>query len=97
MLKRRSFRNGKIRSVTIVDPGFGYKVAPTVTIEDNGSAPVILTEIDSLGRIIGATASTPGKLYTVAPKLTVRSYTVLVLADNFYNGKWTKFEWNLIS
>jgi hypothetical protein len=86
--------NGKIRSVSIVKSGLGYKIAPNVVVENVGSGAVIETEIDSLGRVITANIVEAGKGYFNAPILTVRPYTVIVLADNLYNGKWTKFEWN---
>ena len=84
--------NGRIRGVKIDNPGFGYKVAPTVHItSDSGKDAVISTKIDSLGKILSVRIENPGSGYIQPPTLAVRPYTVIVLADNLYNGKWTKF------
>ncbi len=84
--------NGKVRSVSIDHPGFGYKVPPTVIVEvDGGSGAVISTGIDEFGRVNSAYIDNPGSGYLTPPALTVRPYTVIVLADNLFNNKWTKF------
>lgn len=83
--------NGKIVSVSITSAGYGYKVAPTVEIENNLYGAKIVTEIDVVGQVVSATVVNGGKMFVDSPKLTVRPYTVLVLADETYNGKWTKF------
>ena len=88
--------NGKIRSVQIVNPGFGYKIAPTVkVISDVKSEAFITTEIDAMGRVISATVSNPGNGFVTAPTLEVRQYTVIVQVDTQFNGKWSKFVYNL--
>ena len=87
-------QNGKIRSVSIDNPGFGYKIAPTVTVvSDVVSTAKISTEIDAQGRIISATIDDAGANFPddQSPQLQVRPYTVVVLADNLYNKKWTIF------
>lgn len=86
--------NGKIRSVTILNEGYGYRLPPKVTITGDGTGAEILTEIDNNGRVVGATISNEGQGYTTAPSLLVRAFSVIVLSDNLYNGKWTKFEWD---
>lgn len=86
--------NGRIRTVTITDPGFGYKISPNIIVENGGTGAVIETEIDSFGRVISASILNAGEGYSTAPNLIVRPFSVIVLADNLYNGKWTKFEWN---
>jgi hypothetical protein len=84
--------NGKIRGIKIDNPGFGYKIAPTVQIiSDSGADAFLSTEIDSLGRIVSVNIESAGYGYTEAPTLIVRPYTVIVVSDNLYNGKWTKF------
>jgi hypothetical protein len=89
--------NGKIRGVTIVKTGKAYKVAPTVKIVGSNQTAVISTEIDAFGKVIKANIVDAGEGYSdsVPPELTVRPYTVIVLADNLYNGKWTVFAWNV--
>jgi len=86
--------NGRIRSVSIINPGLGYSISPNVVVSNGGTGAVIETEIDSLGRVIAANIIESGQGYEVAPTLVVRPYSAIVLADNLYNGKWTKFEWN---
>ncbi len=86
--------NGKLRTVTVLDSGYGYRKPPTVTLSNGGSGAVIETEIDALGRVISANIVNGGKEYSTLPTLVVRPFSVIVLADNLYNGKWTKFEWN---
>lgn len=88
--------NGRINSVSIVEPGLGYKISPTVQILNNTTDAVITTEIDSSGQVISATIVNPGSgfLDGAAPNLVVRPFTVTVLADALYNGKWSLFTWN---
>lgn len=88
--------NGKIRSVTIVNPGLGYKISPNVVITNNiDHNAVITTKIDSFGKVISASIDDSGTGFIQAPILSVRPYTVIVLADNAFNGKWTKFTWDV--
>ena len=89
--------NGKLTSVSILDSGYGYKIAPNVIIENNLFNAEIETEIDVLGRISSVRIINPGRNFNSAPSLTVRPYTVIVLPDSSYNGKWTKFEWDEIT
>ena len=86
--------NGKIVAVSIDNSGYGYRIAPTVEIENNLHNAKITTEINELGQVTAASIAYPGKAFGTAPLLTVRPYTVLVLADSTYNGKWTKYVWN---
>jgi hypothetical protein len=88
--------NGRIRSVQIVNSGFGYQISPTVKIiSDVASDALITTEIDSMGRIISTTIVNAGSGFTVAPTLEVRQYTVIVIADTQFSGKWSKFVYDL--
>jgi hypothetical protein len=89
-----SVNNGKITSVTIDDPGFGYKVSPNVEISGDTSGASIKTKIDEYGRVSACVIENAGYGYPTAPRLGVRSYAVLVSADNVYNGKWTLFSWD---
>lgn len=84
--------NGKIISVEIIDPGFGYKNPPTVSIKSEiGAGGEITVEIDPYGRISSTQIKNSGDGYISSPALNVRPYTVYVLADSTYNGKWTRF------
>ena len=90
--------NGKVVAVNIDDPGFGYKISPKVTVVDGGNtSAVITTTIDAVGRVTSVTIENAGSGFTTAPSLIVRPYTVVVLADVDYNGKWTEFIYNTSS
>jgi hypothetical protein len=89
---RCSVNDGKIRAVFIDNPGLGYVTAPTVTIDSaQGTGAVITTTIDSTGRVVSASVTETGNNYVAEPTLTVRPYTVIVLADVTFNGKWAEF------
>jgi len=93
-------QNGKIHSVSIDNPGFGYKIAPTVAVvSDVVSTAKISTKIDEQGRIISATIDDAGDNFpdNQSPELQVRPYTVIVLADNLYNNKWTIFVYDTVN
>jgi len=83
-------KDGKLRSVTIDNPGAGYKISPLVTVEGNTEVEIITT-IDAQGRVVSAEITNAGSGISTAPALTVRPYTVIVLADTSFTGKWTKF------
>ena len=85
--------NGRIVSVSIDNPGYGYKLPPEITIIDNKDASLLAT-IDDQGRIINVDIEDSGLGFEESPILTVRNYTVIVLADRDYNGKWTKFSYD---
>ena len=104
-----TIRNGKIISVKIETPGFGYGtldktlsasnedsttyVGPTVEIVGDGSGAVLQTEVNVVGEIVRVNIINSGKNYTRTPELTVRPFTVIVRADDSVNGKWSKYEW----
>ena len=84
--------NGKITTVNIVNPGKGYRVAPTVTATGAGTGAEFQTVIDTLGRITNVTVVEPGENYNTNPTLTVRRFTVLVNSDSTIQGKWALYE-----
>jgi hypothetical protein len=89
--------DGKIDSVSVTNSGFGYKVSPTVSISSSsGANAVITTEIDANGKVISATIVNSGSGYSDAspPLLTVRTYTVIVLADSLVNNKWAIYSYD---
>ena len=88
--------NGKIITVDIDNPGRGYKISPLVKISNNtDSLAEIKTIIDEYGRVIDTVIVNSGTKFTTAPVLDVRSYTVIVLADNENNGKWSEFVYDV--
>ena len=84
--------NGKITSVNIVNPGRGYRVAPTVTVTGAGTGAEFQTVIDTLGRITNVIVVESGENYNTNPTLTVRRFTVLVNGDSTVQGKWALYE-----
>ena len=93
--------NGKIAEVIIVNSGYGYRTAPTITISDraNGNISEIVQEmnadlstvINENGQVISVIINNPGSGYLQAPKLTVRPCTVIVQNDQSSNGKWAEY------
>jgi hypothetical protein len=88
--------DGKISTVSVVNPGLGYLRPPTVTVVslDNGKDAVIKTNIDSLGRVVSAYIDYSGSGYVSVPSLVVRPFTVYMLSDTLQPEKWSKFEYN---
>lgn len=84
--------NGKVVSVSIINQGFGYSLPPSVEIvSDTGSGAVIITEIDSFGRIVNATVSDPGSSYTESEIVCyARPHSVIVKVNEDYGNRWTK-------
>ena len=87
-------KNGKILSVYVTEPGFGYKQAPTITINGVNQSAEIATHIDSHGRVTSVEIKNAGSGYETVPVLEVRPYTVIVSVDSTYNNKWAKFIWD---
>ena len=88
--------NGKITSISIDDPGYGYKIAPTVLVLGiSSNNAVIRTVIDPItGSIVETIIDNAGYGFVTPPLLQVRSFTVVVQIDPEYPSKWSKFEWN---
>ena len=81
--------NGRLVSLRVIDPGFGYTNPPLVKIV-GGTDAEILTEIDELGRVVNAYVSKPGSGFTEAPVVSVRGHTVIVQVDEKYSNRWTE-------
>ena len=81
--------NGRVVSVNIVNPGYGYKTSPIVIVSN--PTVNISTEIDEFGQIINVNIDKPGEGLYEIPVLEVRPYTVIVRVDSENNGKWSKF------
>jgi hypothetical protein len=90
--------DGRIHNVSIVAPGYGYILPPTVSIVSSTiSSAEILTEIDSEGRVVNAIVANSGSEYIAAPQLVVRPHTVIVETNEDYNGRWTKHVYDYTS
>ena len=87
--------NGKIRSVVVTNPGFGYTLPPNVTVNSSSTTDAeILTKIDTQGRVVSASVINPGSNFVVAPSLTVRPHTVIVQANENFGFRWTTHAYN---
>ena len=87
--------NGKIVKVNIINAGRGYLNSPKIrVVSSQGTDATIIATIDSFGRITSTTIENAGTGFVDSPLLIVRPYSVIVIADNSYNGKWSKFEWD---
>ena len=84
-----SISNGKIVNVNIINPGFGYKISPTIKFVNETTAE-LKAIINDLGRITSVEIINAGSGFTAPPVVEVRPYTVVVLTDSEANGKWTK-------
>ena len=89
-------QNGKIRSVSVVNAGSGYLKPPTVIIKStSGKDGKILTEIDNFGKVISAIIDNPGNGYVNIPLLITRPFTVIVMSDVTFTGKWARYEYDM--
>jgi hypothetical protein len=86
--------DGKIISVSILNPGFGYITPPTISIAETGSGAELESIINDQGRIIGVNVINGGTNFTESPGLTVRPFTVVVQTDKNLNGKWSLNIWD---
>jgi hypothetical protein len=84
--------NGKITRVVINNPGRGYRVVPTITINGNGEGAELELEINNLGQISNVTVVKQGNNYDSSTTITVRRFTVLVQSDSTIQGKWALYE-----
>lgn len=84
-----SISNGKIVNVNIINPGFGYKISPTIKFVNETTAE-LKAIINDLGRITSVEIINAGSGFTTPPVIEVRPYTIIVLTDIEANGKWTK-------
>jgi hypothetical protein len=90
---RANVIEGQIDTIDIVDPGFGYKVAPPVDIQGTGKGARAEVTIDNQGRINSVRVLQKGKKYS-SVILRVRSFSVLVKNDVTSNNFWTIYSWD---
>ena len=99
--------NGKIDSVNIVKPGYGYGKldaylyddqgniiswkGPAVSILDDVNGSEFETVINQYGSIISVLIKNNGNNYSSIPKLYVRPYTVIVQVDSESRNRWTLY------
>lgn len=86
--------DGKLDTIEVVDPGFGYRVAPPVEITGDGTGATATATIDSQGRISSVTVNLKGRKYTAAT-VSVRSFSVLVINDSTFDNLWVVYSWSV--
>jgi hypothetical protein len=90
---RANIINGKIDTIDIIDPGFGYRTAPFVDIEGTGTGATAAITIDSQGRVNSITVTNRGKKYTFV-NVKIRPFSVLVTSDSTASGRWSIYAWD---
>ena len=85
--------DGEIDTIDIIDPGFGYKVAPFITIEGDGTGALATITIDGQGKVNSVTVTSKGKNYTTAI-VQIRYFSVLVLNDSTIKDYWSIYSWD---
>jgi hypothetical protein len=88
--------NGRIISVTITDPGYGYSLPPEIVISsETGNGAVLATTINVSGELTSVEIENAGNNYTeIEPLATVRSHTVIVAVNEEFGNRWTKHEFD---
>jgi hypothetical protein len=84
---------GELDTVDILDPGFGYKVAPPVIITGDGVNAEAEIVLDSQGRVISVNITNRGKKYSTCTA-EVRYYSVLVNSDRTINNFWSIYSYD---
>ena len=87
-------QDGKIISVNIDNPGYGYRVPPTYTIDGTGEDAEFRVSLDILGKITSVEVLSSGSNYLDNTTITVRKYTVLVDNDVNSANRWALYEYN---
>ena len=85
--------DGSVDTISIIDPGFGYKVVPYVKIEGDGIGATAEVSIDSQGRILSARVISKGRKYRTA-NIKIRNFSVLVRQDETVNNYWAIYAWD---
>ena len=88
--------NGKIISVIIDNPGFGYINAPYVTVIGAGINAEIQTKLDTNGSVVGVDIINSGSGYnSTSTILSIRSFSVLILNDIYSFNKWSIYTFDI--
>jgi len=85
--------NGEVDTIDIVDSGFGYKNAPYIEIQGDGTGARAYITIDNQGRVSSVKIQTTGRKYTTAT-VKIREYSVLVRTDETINNFWSIYSWD---
>ena len=86
--------DGVIVRVIIDNPGRGYLVEPTYTINGSGEGAEFKFTLDRLGVIRDVEIIDGGTNYGQDTTIEIRKFTALVLNDSSINNKWALYERN---
>jgi len=85
--------DGEVVSIDVIDPGYGYRVAPTIDFEGDGVGVQAQTVIDNQGRLSQVNVIARGRRYNnLIAK--VRNFSVLVESDSTANNYWSIYAWD---
>ena len=87
--------NGVITGIDILEQGRGYINAPYIKVSGSGYGAKLRAEIDSYGRITGATIISGGKGYTASTTMSVRPVSVLVHSDEESANSWAIYGYSV--
>ena len=87
--------DAEVDTIDIINPGFGYKIVPPITIQGNGTGAKAVATLDNQGRISSVSVTAKGKKYTSATA-TARQFAVLVRNDETADGFWSIYSWDAI-
>ena len=90
---RANIIDGELDTIDIIDPGFGYRVTPAVTIDGDGTGAKATVTLDNQGRVSAATVINRGKKYKTL-LTTVRNFSVLVRSDQTIGNFWSIYSWD---
>ena len=85
--------DGELDTIDIVNAGFGYRIAPPITIQGDGESAQAEATIDSQGRINSVTVVNRGRRYSTLT-VQVRPFSVLVESDSTADGFWSIYGWD---
>ena len=86
--------DGTVTSVTLINPGRGYKVSPKIIATGTGSGLELRANINTLGIITSVDVINGGTYYKDDLTLSVRPLSALVRADSTIGGAWSIYAWN---
>ena len=85
--------DGRITRATVINPGSGYLVSPTITVIGAGKGAKLTAVLNESGGINSVLVENSGEGYNQFTSATVRYFTALVLSDETSSNKWALYTW----
>lgn len=85
--------DGEIDTIDVVEPGFGYKTPPPISIQGSGVDAEAVCVLDSQGRVKQVDVLNRGRNYSQTLAL-VRKFSILVNFDKTQNNLWSIYAWD---